>query len=355
MAKITFLVIGLLFLTRIMDTSSPEKDPDFTSKQLQQSFVDELVDMEEHGRDYQLPFWGEQTWCEDSPFATPDYERCNATSPVNVIRLEGSTPNALRLLVLGGMLSLEQERCFTVDDPVGILAYLQQPLGLPAEHFIVQRAVEQDRIYMLQPRDYWNDRKTYNGTSSIPQLNYHNVENHLLKKRVLQHLIKLKSEFRDEVCSDLDHHKLGREFITLSIQQLRSDYDVKMRGSTGIRKGELGGVQPYMEWSRLAMEKFFGGRQLPLYVATDNCSVLDELRSLEPDWKFVSECDWHPPTQDPFLQYISSESQRKTYCMRWRLHHTLSEWDLPMCRTWLISCVEEDHHSSWWTNKSLTM
>ena len=39
------------------------------------------------------------------------------------------------------------------------------------------------------------------------------------------------------------------------------------------------------------METHFAGLQPPIFVASDDCSVMGELRALRPTWKFVGECD----------------------------------------------------------------
>lgn len=60
-------------------------------------------------RNYTLPSWGEMTWCNpNSPYVSPHYEICNPDDAVNMIRLQGSTPAALRTMALGAMLFFEQ-------------------------------------------------------------------------------------------------------------------------------------------------------------------------------------------------------------------------------------------------------
>jgi hypothetical protein len=87
--------------------------------------------------------------------------------PVNMIPLQGSTPSALRAILLGSMLSIEQNRCFVIDDPIQVAKEFFYPIGLPRDHPIVVQAIAEDRIHTVTPAEYWSNRKIFSSTASL--------------------------------------------------------------------------------------------------------------------------------------------------------------------------------------------
>ena len=50
-------------------------------------------------------------------------------------------------------------------------------------------------------------------------------------------------------------------------------------------------TQDYIDAAEEACEKHYGGKMPKIFVATDDCAVMGELREKRPDWVFTSKCD----------------------------------------------------------------
>ncbi len=50
-------------------------------------------------------------------------------------------------------------------------------------------------------------------------------------------------------------------------------------------------LQPYIDKAEVGIETHFGGVPPTIFVASDDCSVMQEVRELRPTWTFVGECD----------------------------------------------------------------
>lgn len=290
--KLAGMIVALLFVASIV--GSVPSDSVHQSITNRESFLNNLRQMEQV-RSYDLPYWGTEVWCDpNSPYEPPDYEAvCNSSEPVIMIPLQGSTPSALRAILLGAMLSIEQNRCFVIDDPILLAKEFFYPIGLPRDHPIVVQAIAEDRIHTVTPAEYWSNRKIYSSTASL--LNHQNLNGHELTKIMLRRVLKLHPMVREDVCDNLDQYHFGREFMTISIKQHRSAYDEQVRGEfPEYLVHHAFGLDEYIHYAKDAFKFFYNNRTLPIYVATDNCSVVEELRQLEPDWAFSSECDFYP-------------------------------------------------------------
>lgn len=85
-------------------------------------------------------------------------------------------------------------------------------------------------------------------------------------------------QVREQTCSTLAAHGLKEDFITMSIRQ-------------GDKKTEenfqFASMQQYIDAAEQSIPVHFNGKMPTIFVATDDCSVLGELRQLRPEWKFV--------------------------------------------------------------------
>ena len=290
--KLAGMITALLLVASIVgNVPSDSVHQSITNRE---SFFNNLRKMEQV-RNYDLPTWGTQVWCDpNAPYDPPDYEAvCDPSETVNLIPLQGSTPSALRAIVLGSMLSIQQNRCFVLDDPLQLAKEFFYPIGLPRNHPIVTQAITEDRIHTVTPAEYWSNRKIFNSTASL--LNHRDVNGHLLTKIMLRRILKLNPMVRADVCDNLDQYHFGDEFMTMSIKQHRSAYDKELRGEIPDHLvDQKFGLDTYIHYAKDAFKFFYNNRTLPIYVATDNCSVVEELRHLEPDWVFSSECDYYP-------------------------------------------------------------
>lgn len=114
------------------------------------------------------------------------------------------------------------------------------------------------------------------------KMGYHDMDSIALKKHHLRRIFKIKPSFRDGACDRLAAHPdLNNEYIALSIR----------RGDKVIEHELVATVDPYLEKAEKAIQSHFGGRVPTFFVATDDCTVMEEFREARPDWKFVSECD----------------------------------------------------------------
>jgi hypothetical protein len=270
-------------------------------------------------RNYSLPSWGQITWCDpNSQYVSPHYEYiCDPNDKVNMIRLQGSTPSALRTMVLGAILSFEQNRCFFIDDPVRMTKDYFEPIGLPRFHPIVTKAIAEDRVHVMTPQEYWNNRIPLSTVTSL--LDLQNVDGQFLRKVMLRRILKLKWDVKDDICDNLDQFDFRDEFMTLSVKQHRTFYDKEVRGEVPENlESHRYGLDQYIHHAKDAFRFFFNDTALPIYVATDDCRVMSELRALEPTWSFYSECDYLPDgfVFSPFDLWHNSElteSERNAY------------------------------------------
>jgi hypothetical protein len=83
---------------------------------------------------------------------------------------------------------------------------------------------------------------------------------------------------REQTCSSLESHGLNEDFITISIRQGDKKSEENFEFAT---------MQQYIDAAEQSVPVHFGGKVPSIFVATDDCSVLQELRKLKPDWRFV--------------------------------------------------------------------
>ena len=121
-------------------------------------------------------------------------------------------------------------------------------------------------------------------------LNMFEVDNILLKKIFLRRFFRIHSKWREIACSRLAEVGLNDEYIALSVR----------RGDKALEYGLISDLQPYIDSVERAALTHFGGKVPTLFVASDDCSVMQELRDLRPDWNFVGECD-HATEQNGFV------------------------------------------------------
>ena len=127
-----------------------------------------------------------------------------------------------------------------------------------------------------------NDPKQRFRLRSIPSLGYIDVDNISLKKHFLRRMFRIKQPVRDMACEHLTSQGLANDdYMALSIR----------RGDKVTETAVLETVDPYIKEAEKAIELYFGGAVPTMFVATDDCAVMQEFRDQRPDWTFVSECD----------------------------------------------------------------
>ena len=244
---------------------------------------------------------GARDWCVETDIGRLPYERCDPNKPLNVIRLIGGMTNAFKGVLLGAILSFEQNRCFYLDesnshlrlrnkdqgeDPIpSIVNRYFEPIGLQKDHPKVKQAFNDGSYEYQNFVALWDDlrvRRPANSTSSIDNLFYQQVEGHYLKRTMMKRMWRFLPRFRQRACSGLETHlPSSDEYMAMSVR--RGD-----KTTEGIIYLEM---SMYIDEAQKAIGTIFDGRVPTIFVATDDCSALGELRSLRPAWTFVSECD----------------------------------------------------------------
>ena len=255
---------------------------------------------------FNLTDWA-HLWCM-APYEPPlDFEQCDSENGVvHEIPLHGGLTNALKFVLLGAIYSLEENRCFFVNETNAHLhkrvdksqefdSFLNryfEPIGLPASSPIVKKAQEESRIKTLHVLDdLYRDkhrRRIYKDKTSLPQFQYNDFDGHLIKKLILRKLWRPLESVRTRTCATLDKvHRLNDDYIGFSVR--RGDKWEKEHVANA-------NLDLYLVEADQIIQQHFaaaaGGDAPPkIFVATDDCSVLDEFRSNRPSWTFVSECD----------------------------------------------------------------
>ena len=270
---------------------------------------------------YKLPPWAE-TWCMAPKLPPLPYDNCDTKGILNVIPLYGGLTNALKMILLGAILSYEDDRCFMVEEqnthllkrtdprqqfPSLVQRYFE-PMGLLRNSSIVQQAVRDKRTYTLNPRqDIFDDmytRRPYGQVTTLPRLHYQELEGHFLKKVMMRRLWRPLPHVRDQTCRRLAEYGLEEEYMAFSVR--RGDKE-------SIEHRTLATAQDYIRLAHQAIAEKFDGRVPKIFVASDDCTVMDEFRQLRPHWTFLSECDHQSKDEHGFtLNDLSEWTKEQT-------------------------------------------
>ena len=125
------------------------------------------------------------------------------------------------------------------------------------------------------------DNQVRHKKRTLEHLNIYDVDNILMKKDFLRRFFRILPTFRELSCSRLSAYGLDDEYIALSVR----------RGDKALEYTIEESLQPYIEKAEIAISTHFNGVAPKFFVASDDCSVMKELRDLRPDWNIVGECD----------------------------------------------------------------
>jgi hypothetical protein len=246
---------------------------------------------------YRLPEQA-QSWCEPSVFPPLNYNSCNPNDTVYQIAFMAGLTNGLKMMLLMVIAAFEENRCFFVtenhnhllirDDKTQeldtFIGRYFEPIGLSETDPIVKNARQEGRIQKMDWQDYWNHeekRRTHGRLNNITSLGYENIESTILKKVMLQRMWRLLPPVREDSCNSLEMHNLEQEYMAFSVR----------RGDKDTEGFEFTKPQDYIVAAEQARDAHFGGSMPKIFVATDDCAVMGELRSMRPEWAFESECD----------------------------------------------------------------
>ena len=250
-------------------------------------------------------------WCKPPTEEPLTYDECRFKDSIFRIGVHGGLTNALHFILKGAIWAFEEDMCFFVDEVSpqaskmahrensdgDIYPFLEryfEPIGVPRESDIVQQHLESNKIidvdyHQIQFHEYGKrsgglQEQEYPGRHKIRDvqpLQLWEKDNIWLKKHLLRRLFRIKAEERNRSCARLISHGLTDDYIALSVR----------RGDKALEYELESSMQPYIELAEKAIKTHFEGRVPLFFVASDDCTVLDDLRSLRPSWKFVSECD----------------------------------------------------------------
>lgn len=280
----------LLSLDPRSTAPKPEQKPHFTVNF--DAFLKDSYLPDPAKKTYNLP--GNE-WCRPPVLPPLDYGDCNLNGVINAVPLRANLANGLKLILLSAIKSEEDAgKCFFIDEthspfPRQFGPFLDnffEPIGLQNSQAI-QTAAEQQRIADISSEHVWgdlNNRRVENSFNTILKLNYLRVEGHELKRNILQRLWRPLPAVRDATCSILQDYLHGDEYIALLI-------------SNNVRVP----MKKYIDKIEETTPIHFGTRVplFPVFVVTEDCSAVQELRRIRPMWMFVSQCDHGASAVEP--------------------------------------------------------
>eukprot|EP00551_Chaetoceros_affinis_P014545 CAMPEP_0203703576 /NCGR_PEP_ID=MMETSP0091-20130426/43669_1 /ASSEMBLY_ACC=CAM_ASM_001089 /TAXON_ID=426623 /ORGANISM="Chaetoceros affinis, Strain CCMP159" /LENGTH=389 /DNA_ID=CAMNT_0050578279 /DNA_START=333 /DNA_END=1502 /DNA_ORIENTATION=- len=250
-------------------------------------------------------------WCKASEYPPLPYDKCKHKDFLFRFGVYGGLTNALHFLLKGAVWAFEEDICFFVDERGPIQSRLAardppqenidpfleryfEPIGLPRNHKMVQKAFNQHLFaepgyHQIQYHEYGkfsggilprNDPIRHK-KRDIESLYSYGKDNIWTKKWMLRRLFRILPKMRDTACTRLKNHGLNEKYIAMSIR----------RGDKALEFELASSLQPYIDKAEIAIRTHFGGTPPKIFVASDDCSVMQEVRDLRPTWTFVGECD----------------------------------------------------------------
>ncbi len=116
---------------------------------------------------------------------------------------------------------------------------------------------------------------------TIKTLGFWDLDNIIMKKTMLRRFFRILPQLRTSACSRLSQLGLDQEYMALSVR----------KGDKVLEFAVMDSMKPYIDRAEIAIKTHFDGKVPKIFVASDDCNVMEEFRTLRPDWVFVSECD----------------------------------------------------------------
>jgi len=239
-----------------------------------------------------------EDWCSAPKSFPLPYRDCKNKDIVNSIPLYGGLTNTLKMLLLGAILSFEEDRCFVIDestsalpkrvDPANLFntTFLEryfEPIGLSPSDDIVKEAKEVQARDWKESWDWKHNRRVFRQRDTIHSLGLINAHGHDLKRHVLKRMWRPLPQVRDRTCSKLE------QLFNGSIQDYIA-FSVRRGDKFELEHFEFATANQYITAAEKAIVNQFNGHVPIIFVATDDCSIMDEFHTLRPNWTFVSEC-----------------------------------------------------------------
>jgi len=284
---------------------------------------------------------------EEEIYPLPNYESwCNHqdnSTILNVIPFFGGMTNALKFVLLGALMSLDEGRCFYISEKNAHLnpgflkkhsesgedgfftRHFFEMIGLPNHHPYVKKAFEEGRTRTRMWGEYWHDIRDRRGEKEIYDYggsdndnNNNNIggtrkerknkkymdaainnlgisstiDGHSLKRNFLRRMWHLRPSYKNETCSALKEHGIVSPYTGNYIA-----YSVR-RGDKNTEGFTFPKMMEYIRETEQVLPGLFPNVTDPvptIFVATDDCSVMKRLRELRPKWNFESQCYTPPP------------------------------------------------------------
>jgi hypothetical protein len=250
-------------------------------------------------------------WCSEPDVDPLPYNDCNFEDIIYRIPLYGGMTNALKMILLAVIKAFEENRCFFLDESQSHLnnfdkvhfykngfysRYFEQ-IGQYNEHPLIQKARHENRIRSLTWEEVWAPtryRRMHDQLSSIPSLGYKDIPGHELKAIMLRRMWRPLPAVREAACQrmyNLVGDPMPSFLLAMNIRRGDKDTEKSFRGFPS--------MDTYIQAAEEVMADKFPNvpRPITIFVASDDCTVLPELRSKRPDWRFVSECDKVPSSK----------------------------------------------------------
>lgn len=269
-------------------------------------------------------------WCQN-PISERDndkllpFKNCNRNSRIFRLDIFGGMTSYLNKILKVAIWAFEEDACFYIDEEAGtdwskpaklgyrkpeentIIPFLDryfEHMGISKEQYedmvkankILSKwsPDEKDKvfsptIYEINKHAFGSDRsqltekndEVRHRLKSLEKISYVNIDNIVLKKLFLRRLFRIKPHILNNSCKILSDRNLDNEYIALSVR----------RGDKITETELVETVDPYIEKAEIAIQTHFAGVPPTFYVATDDCSVMQEFQEARPNWNFVGECN----------------------------------------------------------------
>lgn len=260
-----------------------------------------------------VPFNGIENaeWCQAPKLPSLPYEDCEYDDFVFRFGVRGGLTNVFNFLLKGAIWAFEEGVCFVVDESVpnrAPMAARESPIptidpflvryfeliGLSPKHSKVKDAYWHKRFaepgyHQIQNHEYRHGRgggllprgdERRHFPRDIKSLDIVEKDNIWVKKHILRRMFKILPRMQGIACDRLSKLGLQKEYMAMSVR----------RGDK-VTEFELASIQPYIDRAEIGIKTHFNGIPPKIFVASDDCGVMKELRALRPRWVFVSECD----------------------------------------------------------------
>ena len=278
------LVLGCSFL--LLGGNKPSLERRQLSTQIRSPHLSHVGEV----MPYELPE-SAADFCMESPMPEIDYEKgCNSSLPLYSIEVFGGYTAMMKLGIIAAIYALEHDRCFYFDYEKSamnssVVERYVEPIGLSYSGDRVQNAIKSGQVEPLPWTTTWGNvtaRRLKGSNHTISKLGLIDIEGFRLKTLMLMRLWRPKKEMREATCKRVEEHGLNEPYMAFSVR--RGD-------KAPIEDWVYATSEQYIESAEKAIKTQFGGKAPKIFVATDDCTVMDEFRSLRPDWTFISECD----------------------------------------------------------------